>query len=78
MNTEYHIILSQVRRWPVEKRIALLEDVLRTLVPGEDQTLVRSKDTFSKALGLLRTEKTTPTDEEVDAMLAEHRLEKYG
>ncbi len=78
MITEYHTILSRVRRWPVEKRIASLEDVLRTLVPGEGPASIRPKDTFSKALGLLRTEKPSPTDEEVDAMLTEHRLEKYG
>ena len=37
INKEYDTILSQVRRWPVDKRIALLEDVLHTLAPTEER-----------------------------------------
>lgn len=77
MHTEYNIILSQVRRWPVEKRIALLKDVLGTLAFTEKQEATRPKDTLSKALGLLRSNDGAP-DDEIDAMLAQRRFEKYG
>ena len=78
MNTEYNTILSQVRRWPAEKRIALVEDVLRTLVPVEEKEDAHPKDTFSKALGLLSRHGKAPTDAEIKTMLAKRRLEKYG
>ncbi len=78
MNTEYDAILSQVRRWPTDKRIALLEDVLHTLAPIAERKNARPKDTFSKALGLLRRSDTVPTDVQIDEMIAKRRLEKYG
>ena len=78
INKEYDTILSQVRRWPVDKRIAFLEDVLHTLVPTEARENARPKDTFSKALGLLRSSNTAPTDDEINVMIAEHQVEKYG
>ena len=78
MNSEYDTILSQVRRWPVNKRLALLEDVLQTLVPAIEKEVTRPKDTLSNALGLLRRSDTVPTDDEVESWLAHHRLEKYG
>ena len=78
MNTEYNTILSQVRRWPTDKKIALVEDVLHTLVPIEQPKDAQPKDTLSMALGLLQSEKKAPTDDEIDAMLAQRRLEKYG
>jgi hypothetical protein len=78
MNTEYNTILSQVRRWPTDKKIALVEDVLHTLVPIEQPKDAQSKDTLSMALGLLQSEKEAPTNDEIDEMLAQRRLEKYG
>ena len=77
-NTEYNAILSQVRRWPIDKKIALLEDVLHTLVPAEQQEVARPKDTFTKALGLLQSDGNPPTDDEIAMMRAQRRLEKYG
>ena len=77
-NIEYKTILSQVRRWPIEKRIALLEDVLHTLTPVELPEVTQSKDTFSRALGLLNTGGNTLSDDEIEIMLTNRRLEKYG
>ncbi len=65
-----------MRRWPVDKRIALLEDVLHTLAPTEEREIARPKDTFSKALGLLRGSEAAPLDDEIEAMIAERRMEK--
>jgi hypothetical protein len=78
MNTEYNTILSQVRRWPIDKKIALVEDVLHTLVPVEQPKNAQPKDTLSKASGLLQSDEKAPTDDEIDVMLARRRLEKYG
>ena len=76
--SEYETVLLKVRRWPPDQRVALIQDVLGTLVPQPDQTPSSRRNTLSRALGLLATNNTTPTDEEVEKWLAEHRVEKYG
>ena len=76
--SEYDAVLFQIRHWPIRRRVALIQDVLRTLIPASELELPRPKNTLSKALGLLQTEHAPPTDAEVEAWLDEHRLEKYG
>ena len=76
--SEYDIVLLQVRRWPISRRVALIQDVLRTLIPASETVSRKPKDTLSRALGLLQTEHAPPTDAEAESWLGEHRLEKYG
>jgi len=78
VTSDYDDVLLQVRHWPVSKRVALVQDVLRTLFPAPESVSPRPKNTLSRALGLLQTELSAPTDAEVETWLAEHRLGKYG
>ena len=74
---DYATVLRAVRTWCAKERFALVQDVLRTLEPlpeGSD----RSRHTFERALGLLATDTPPPSDEEVQRMLEDYRLEKYG
>ena len=41
-------------------------------------TPLKMEPTLPKALGLLASDRPAPTDEQVQAWLDEHRMEKYG
>lgn len=75
--TDYEQILEIVRQWPPDQRLSLLRDVIKTL-SGRQGPLRSPRDTLSKALGLISSERRLPTDEEVKRLLDEHRMEKYG
>ena len=81
MNTRktisYETVLNTVRQWPLDRRFALVRDVLSTLVPEVLLSQPRPK-TLEKALGLLATSQPAPSDAEIKQWLDEHRLEKYG
>ena len=77
-NTEmadYNTVLEVVRAWPAATRINLLHDVLRTLSPADEKPQ-EGRSTLSKALGLLATGGTSPSDQEVEQWLEERRIEK--
>jgi hypothetical protein len=75
--SDYESILAVVSKWPPARRINLLQDVLKTLVP-ETQTRRPQRKTLEKALGLLDTGHPAPSDQEIQQWLDEHRIEKYG
>jgi len=75
--TDYDNILQTVRRWPVAKRVDLVQSILNTLTFGSGMPVSRPQ-TLSKALGLLQTERPAPTDAEVRRWLDEYRLRKHG
>lgn len=70
---DYETVLQIVYQLPARQRFALIHDVLKSLEPTPAK-----RSTLSRALGLLATEASAPTDEEVEAWLDEHRMEKYG
>ena len=75
--TGYETVLNVIRRWPAERRFALIKDVLNTLAPEVTFPQPRRK-TLEQALGLLATDQPAPSDAEVQRWLDEHRAEKYG
>ena len=78
MNTlelvNYATVLDTVREWPIENRLALVQDVLKTLQPTPSHP---RRDTLSKALGLLATSEPAPSDAHIEQWLDERRMEKY-
>jgi hypothetical protein len=68
-------ILTRVDQWSQEDRVALAYQILR-----EMRIKVLSdppRHTLERALGIGRGDGPAPTDDEIDAMMAQHRLEKY-
>ena len=72
----YESVLRVVHTWPAARRYALIQDLLKTIEPREEEG--ERPDTLRKALGLLATGQPAPSDEEVARWLHEHRTEKYG
>jgi len=73
----YETILKTVRRWPAERRFALVQDVLNTL-KSEATATPQKSNTLERALGLLATDRPAPSDAEIEKMLDERRMERYG
>ena len=75
---EYNHVLTTVNNWSPAQRIALIQDVLEALAPGIEEKEPASAKTLEMALGLLTSDRPSPSDEQVDIWLKEHREEKYG
>lgn len=73
----YDSVLQTIRQWPVEKRFALIRDVIDTLERDAFPSQPRRK-TLKRALGLLTTSGPAPSAAEIQQWLDEHRMEKYG
>jgi hypothetical protein len=73
----YEGVLKIVSQWPMAQRMSLVEDVLKTISSRVDLPKQRRR-TLDHALGLLATDRPTPTDEEVEQWMDEHRMEKLG
>ena len=69
----YEAVKDTVQLWPAPQRAALVRDLLSTFV-AQNQPPV---STLSQALGLLATTQPAPSDEEIAAILAERRREKF-
>ena len=72
---EFESVVEVVRRWPASTRLALVEEILKTLCADVRARLERG--TWSQASGMLARSGTTPTDEEVEQMLDKSRSEKH-
>jgi hypothetical protein len=81
MNTlkanSYETVLKTVREWPLDRRFALVRDVINTLA-AETSPIRPKRKTLERALGLLATGQPAPSDTEVNQWLDEHRMEKYA
>ena len=75
--TNYKAIIEIVRDWPPTSRFSLVQDVLKTLAPEVEHSRTQ-RNTLEKALGLLATSQSAPSDAEIQQWLDEHRMEKYG
>lgn len=71
--SDYETILALVRSWPAAQRFTLVQDILVTLAPTESA----SRETLTRARGLLATGHTPPTDQQVAEWLGERRSERY-
>ena len=73
----YEAVIAMVRGWSVAQRFSLVQDVLATLSPELASNRHR-QPTLARALGLLVTDKATPSDADITALLEERRKERYG
>ena len=74
------VIWEQVKAWPSADRIALASRILQSLereVPRPAAAAVARKMP-PDIRGALVTDKPPPTDEEVERILEEERLRKFG
>ncbi len=80
--SNYENVLTIISRWPLSKRLTLLQDVLHTLTSelmvSDSAPTQNKRSTLKEAYGLLATEQPAPSDEEIQSWLKERRLEKYG
>lgn len=74
---EYQEILTTVVGWPVWQRVALVQNVLRTVAPEPVDDQAR-RDALRRLNGMLAGYGPPPTDEDVERWLDERRMEKYG
>jgi len=68
---------EQIFKLPPRDRLALIGEIVESLQEAPIDKTERSK-AIQRMEGLLKTDQPAPTDEEVEAMLEERRLEKYG
>lgn len=67
---------AQIFKLPPSDRLALISAIVESL---QDTTVTQPdrSDAIRRMRGLLKTEQSAPTDEEVAVMLEERRVEKY-
>ena len=70
-------ILRQIASWPAHERVALAQEILATVRPLPART-AGPRETADRAYGLLKGPQPPPDDDDVNRMLHEHRMEKYG
>jgi hypothetical protein len=76
---EYNSLLKTVSSWPADARLSFAHDLLGTLRHETTLSEPRPKrDTLARALGLARGTGPAPDDAEVERILGEARMEKYG
>lgn len=73
---EIRTIVSQVKPWPEEDRVALAYLILRDMRKQTREAAPRS--TLATALGIARGNTPAPDDATVKDWLAEYRQSKYG
>lgn len=80
-----HELKEQVVRLSKSDRLALVSTIIESLQEdsqvsksdAEDGGRSHRSNAIRRMRGLLKTDHNAPTDEEVAAMLEEHRVEKY-
>ena len=78
----YEGLVEFVTQWSPTLRLILIQDLLRSLEPEvADSKQTRSDrpaQTLDRALGLLATSESAPTDDEIEQILVDARMEKHG
>ncbi|MDJ1174813.1 hypothetical protein [Roseofilum capinflatum] len=69
-------VKQQVVKLSVRERLSLVSFIIESLPELRSSTAERSR-AIEQMRGLLKTDKPAPTDEEVEAMLEERRIDKY-
>ena len=73
----YQVVVEKVKHWPADHRLALVQEILRTLSRDAGIPSPRKK-TLEQALGLLATAEPPPDDATIHQWLRERREEKYS
>ena len=71
-------ILSRIKTWSVPSRITLARHILESVERGPVIEPPPRKRPVSHLIGLLKADAASPTDEEVERIIEEERLRKYG
>lgn len=71
---EVQSVVDQVKKWPREKRVELAQGILATL--GEEPR--RGNGNLQNLLGLLPSEGARLSDEDIDRLLEDELIGKYG
>jgi len=78
----YDELLQVVSTWSPALKFTLIQDLLQSLEPAvatlQPRKAKESQSTLEQALGLLATDDSAPNDDEVQQILVESRMEKYG
>lgn len=80
-NKEIADLVQRIRSWPPPMRIALARRILETLegLPVEQPPTERPRGpTAAEIAAMFKTDKPAPSDEEVDRILEEELMKKYG
>ena len=67
---------EQARQLPANERLELVRAIVESLQDAPSQQPERSR-IIKQMKGLLKTDEPAPTDEQVELMLEERRVEKY-
>ena len=67
---------EQARQLSVSERLELVSAIIESLQDSSRQQPERSR-IIKQMKGLLKTDQSAPTDDQVKAMLEERRVEKY-
>lgn len=67
---------EQARQLPANERLELVRAIVESLQDAPSQQPERSR-MIKQMKGLLKTDEPAPTDEQVESMLEERRVEKY-
>jgi hypothetical protein len=72
-------IWREVSSWPPEQRLALATRLLQSLQQEENPVAVSKErqEALQQLIGIRRTEQP-PNDEQVDRILEQERMKKYG
>jgi hypothetical protein len=71
-------VLSRVKSWSPESRIALARLILETLERPQQPTRKLSSRSVQELIGLGLGDSPAPDDDTVRRWIDEHRMEKYG
>lgn len=72
-----HELKEQAVRLSKSDRLALVSTIIESLQEDNQVSKIDRTKAISRMRGLLKTDQSAPTDEEVAAMLEERRVEKY-
>jgi hypothetical protein len=85
---EYSDMLNRVKEWPAAQRITLARRILETLESKPPDLAVHSQPRpaegptrgvpVEQVLGMLRTDREPPSDDECRQIVEEERWKKYG
>lgn len=76
-------IWERVRTWPAAERIALASRILQSLEREQPRPVAppesaKPKKTLADLWGIWATDQPPPTDEEVERIIEEEIMKKYG
>lgn len=68
---------EQVFRLPISDRLNLVKDIIDSIQEKPNFSPAEKNAAFLRLRGVAKTDEPSPTDQEIEAMLEERRLEKF-